>query len=203
MRMAEITCKTRMVRLPDLGIELLKGQKAHLTEKQVGESKDLALMRRINAVRLRWVRRGDLPDSSQPGHRPTTRTSGPRPNPPRSLPNAPTPPAKSPDVDLEALAEKLAAKMAPAVDRIVQAVKGSGGQQQVIVRTVAGVASGELPGIVVPEDGTPAFIPEKILNDSVKADIQTEKSISTGTGVQDAAAALKKARGGRKQTKET
>lgn len=57
MKFAEITCLTRMVRIPDLDLNLFKGDTALVPEEAAEASSDLTLMRRLNAVRVRWIRR--------------------------------------------------------------------------------------------------------------------------------------------------
>ena len=81
------------------------------------------------------------------------------------------------------------------VDRIVEAVRESKGSTVVVQGAVA--SDGSVVGEYIPQD-TPAFIPEKIIDQEAKADIQTKKSTSSSSTVTDAAAALKAARKGKK-----
>jgi hypothetical protein len=183
-----------MVRIPDLDLDLLKGDVQFIDEEQARGSKDLALMRRLNAVQVRWVRAGRrrVP-SAIPEPPPRI-----RPNVPRAVPLVPppvflqeaTPPP--PGVDLELLADKLAARLGPTLASLV----AQSGQ----VSTTTVVRNGA-SGIVQPDE-TPMFIPGRIVDPDAVAEIQAETSKSEGKGVADAAAALRKARRGRKKKKE-
>lgn len=182
MRVAEITCRSRSCRLPDLGLDLVKGQKVEISEQQAKGSQDLALMRRINAVRLRWAHRADL--NMDPNPAPNRVPS------PAQVSRAPhyQPVPEPVGIDIEAFADKLIARLTPVVARLIQAMPHSGSSPRI---------TESAPGTVPIQ--TPAYIPEKILDESMRADIRTQKTESDGSGVSAAKAALKKARGsGRK-----
>lgn len=193
MKTAKITCLTRMARLPDLDLELTKGDEVLLSPAQVEKSKDLALMRRLNAVSLLWVHRAAL-RSPAPRPRPTVLPFRPRPRQPHvALP--PTPPTPAQDsIDLEKLAERLARRVVEkTIDRLVDAVRAT--PQPMLVRRGEKASVGT---VVSPE--APVFIPSNIVDQDAKTDIQTKKTQSSGSGVSDAAAALKKARRAKKDS---
>ena len=53
------------------------------------------------------------------------------------------------------------------------------------------------------EDDVPVFIPSKIRSDDMKAEISVESQQGDGAGLSEAAAALRKARAGKKRRTET
>ena len=168
------------------------------------------MMKGLNAVRVRWVKRGDprpveAPRRQQPPRR-LQRAPVPNRRPqvaPVQREDAPDPTRienQPPRVDLELLADKLAARLGP---RIVQAVQD---QVQPLQGTPIRVpftqsATGDpISGTMQPEE-TPTFIPAVILDPEAKADIQTKTTKSKGKKVEDAADALRKARKSRKKKK--
>lgn len=203
---AEITCLIRMTRIPDLGLELQKGDKVIVPKEKADASKDLALLKQYNAVRVRAVRRfNKLRETDPPstGHTPKRDMGTLRPQPPRSAPLHPPVDARvdapptgvqpaAPTVDLELLADKLAARLGGAINRVVDAVRES---RPVVVNGTPGAVSGA-PGTV--PDEMPRFIPEKIVDHDAKADIQTVETTGEAKGLDAAKDALRKARGGRK-----
>ena len=117
MKVAKITCLTRMVRIPDLDLALFKGDIKFLTEEEVNRSPNLALMERMSAIDLVWVRRRALeeepkpvaavkPPDVRPNVRNFPRRILTREDRERAYREAPKPP----EVDLEQLADKLAAR---------------------------------------------------------------------------------------------
>ena len=198
MKMARIVCLTRMVRLPDLDLELSKGDNVLLTEQQALESEDLAMLRRVNAVSIAWEKHADVRETV-PSFKGRTRTSPYSPKLKTSLAvvssEAKEEPLTEHEVDLQKLADKLSERFEAQVDRIVEAVRESKGSTVVVQGAVA--SDGSVVGEYIPQD-TPAFIPEKIIDQEAKADIQTKKSTSSSSTVTDAAAALKAARKGKK-----
>ena len=206
MREAEITCLTRMVRIPDLGLELTKGDTVTLSEKDANGSEDLALMRQLHAVQVRWVRRCNTVQATSPltGRprrteavlRPTFKPVRPHPSaqvddqPPGSPPPRQNP---APEVDLEVLAEMIAMRLGGDLDRVIAAVRES----RPVGRPNGAAGSPSTTGTV--DEEMPMFLPSKIVDHDAKADIKTTKSTGDAGGIDDAAAALKKARGGRKR----
>ena len=136
MREAEITCLTRMVRIPDLGLEMTKGDMERITEEAAEGSADLALMRRLNAVQVRWVRRYNTQRGipiKTPGKRRSDNQPRPNVRPVRTPPSPETDDQRTvsargrqftpPEVDLEVLADKLAARFGGEIDRVIRAVR--------------------------------------------------------------------------------
>ncbi len=213
MREAEITCLTRMVRIPDLGLEMTKGDVEYVSEKGAQASSDLTMMREMNAVGVIWVHRGNRlreePKTTRRRRRPVL-TAGP---PPGRRPNRtpqPTPPdvqtpgspphrqATPPQVDLELLADMLAARLGGEIHRVITAVKEN---RPVVVSGGAALPSGSQAPAGTVDDEMPMFMPSKIVDHDAKADIKTKKSTGSADGIDDARAALKKARKGRKKEK--
>lgn len=202
MKMARIVCLTRMVRLPDLELELSKGDNALLTEEQALGSQDLAMMRRVNAVSITWEKHADVREEVPTFSKGRIKTSPLSPKL-KTSPVVVTPvekaaePLSDHEVDLQKLADKLSERFEAQVDRIVEAVRESNGKTVVVQGTGAVASDGSVVGEYLPQD-TPAFIPDKIIDQEAKADIQTKKSTSSSSTVTDAAAALRAARKGKK-----
>jgi len=208
MREAEVTCLIRMTRIPDLNLELVKDQVVLVPEDQAQGSKDLALFKSMNAVKVRWVRRfHKLREADQPFtvSTPKRDTRAVRPLHPQQAPlaspvDAPEPPAAPnpqlgrQNVDLELLATRLEARLGGAIDRVVAAIRES----RPVVVSADPSAPGK-PGKV--GDEVPTFIPDKILDPDAakKVDIRATETTGEAGGIDAAKAALKKARGGRKQ----
>ena len=195
MRDAEITCLTRMVAIPDLGLELCKGDVVVLAEEEVNNSQDLEMMRRLNAVRVRWVHRYNKMRAAPPpaSHRPRPLPNTPRPNlqlvhPAQPSPAAVVPPPteqeKTAGVDLEKLADKLAARLGGKLDRVLELVAS---------RPAAAQGSSPAPAGTV-DDEVPVFLPSRIVDHDAKADIKTTRTTGKADGIDEATAALKKAR---------
>ncbi len=207
MREAEITCLTRMVRIPDLGLEMTKGDMERITEEAAEGSADLALMRRLNAVQVRWVRRYNTQRGipiKTPGKRRSDNQPRPNVRPVRTPPSPETDDQRTvsargrqftpPEVDLEVLADKLAARFGGEIDRVIRAVR----ETRPVAYPNGGTQSSTAPAGTV-DDEMPVFLPENLVDHDAKATIHTTKTTGAGKGIDDAAAALKKARSGRKR----
>ena len=88
----------------------------------------------------------------------------------------------------------MALRLGGEIDRVITAVRESRpvavlGSPQSGSRAAAGTVGEE----------TPLFLPSKIVDHDAKAEIQTKQSTGAAGGVDDATAALKKARGKRKK----
>jgi len=187
MKETEITCLSQTLKIPDLGLTMVKGQVEHVEASRASQSKDLALVRRGGGVAVKEVRR-----SRQT--RKASQVAGPRPRlrdfvreEPVSGPPTPPPSTVTPG------------------PITVQGVVDLAGVRQVVREEVTGALkeaflSGRGPVSmgyhvtapkVDPTPDTPAFIPDKILQDGVKADIQVEATESEAGGVDAATKALK------------
>lgn len=197
MTEARITCTCTQISLPDIGLDLIRGQVEFVPEELAKASKDLARARHVKAVSVvyvqRYARQRAEPLPSM------TPTAPPRP----AIRPAPPPSALDPDE----VAERVARRLAPGADlaAIREEVSHQLGSMRMILRqelradlaeVLRGVGTVAVPTsqpgtVTMPED-EPVFIPSQIGED-LKGDIGVKESASEA-GVDDAAAALRAAR---------
>jgi hypothetical protein len=195
MTEAEITCKCLSIRLPDLKRALFKGQTIYLDERVARQSKDLEVARRSGGVQVRYVQRCE-----EKRQRPTK-------SPVRVVPQQRRRKAvKSKERTFTAaeVAEMVGQFASPQdVERIIgQRMDGLKGDLQAILTSALTGAGGGVP-IASPEsvgkveghpEETPIFIPEGIVKEGVKAEIDVEEEQSESGGVDAATKALRKAK---------
>lgn len=195
MREAIITCTCPSIRIPDLGLTLSKGNVVHLDAAKAESSKDLAVAKQAFGVKVEYIGRC------------RTQRAGPRnlpPPAPQPRPEPEKPPQKE-EIDLDALAEKVAAKMGRDVSAIRKLLKGD--MRELLMETLSGLmlASGEgtqtgISGRVAPgqaEEPMPMFIPDGLVGEE-RADIAVQEGQDEGSSVDEATAILRRMRKKRK-----
>lgn len=174
----EIKCVCLRLRINDLNLVMEKGDIAYLPAPQVMASQDL--MRLRAGVEVRFVNR--CREERSPG--PSMMQFRPEPGPPPPLPAPPV----TVQVDLDALAEKVSARM-PRIDEntLRQLV-------QMMAPLLVGAGGGQAPSQkpIGPTSWEPQFIPE--MEALPAADISVQEQQVKGGTVDTAVAALKKAR---------
>lgn len=203
MKETEITCLCRSIRIPDLGLSLFKGQVEYVDAHKASQSQDLAQARRVGGVAVREVQRVRKRRS------------------PKEMSPRPTGPVRSnrqrgagavPEHTLGPKSGKQASASHPARRQrqplVVQAEVDLDGVRQVVREEVTGalrdailsmglpkepIRGSKVPDSVGVSQGMPAFIPSRIVNSDVKAEVQVE-SEELGSGEVDAAAKALKAR---------
>jgi len=187
MKEAEITCLCTFLRLQDLGLELSKGEVAHIPAVQARESEDLKRARRVRGVFVREVERYQekpakpLPNlkvsPSKPPARvfPRSTRGGGGSMPPVSV----TVPAPVVQIDTDEIVERVVLALSPVLQS----------SRAVSPQPVAEVASAP------PE---PVFVPKGIVKDS-KARVMVKSQESDSSGIDEAAKALK----GRSKTRKS
>ena len=194
MTEARILCVCKEIRVADLKLVLREGDVVWLDRDVAARSRDLAFARRAGAVQVRWATRCEV---SKPPQVPA------RPVPPwlQRLRGAVAP--SRPDVEDVArrAAEEAAALSSETFRAIVReeirsaliGLPGTGPTTVVSPRTTT-----------APAADVPVFIPTNIVP-TEEATISVSAETTGASGVDDASAALKAARGGsrRKSTKES
>lgn len=189
-----VECTCAEIRVPDLGLVLRRGDVTWLDQPVASRSKDLAFAKRAGAVQVRCVSRCAV---SKPPQLPA------RPAPPwlRRLRAAVTP--SRPDVEDVArrAAEAVATQSSEMLREIVREELRSA------LAFVPASTSTQAPATparrTTPALDEPLFIPTHIVP-TEEAAISVSAETTGASGVDDASAALKSARGGsrRKPTKE-
>jgi len=196
MKELEITCLCRSLKLPDLGLDLVKGQVEHVGVAEGRNSPDLTRARQNRGVSVREVQRArerriEMSIPPRRSLKPTKRGGAQVP---------PSPLVVQGEVDMGEFRELIRTEVTGAVK---DAILAGGLPSSYSV----GVASGE--AVKAPmrnlvsdrgplEPDTPMFIPSGIVKKGVSADISAETTESSGGGVDAATKALK----GRKSAKK-
>ena len=184
---AEITCECASLTLADLQLALTRGMVVYLDATRARNSKDLARAQRVRGVTVKYVQR-------YREQRPAPALPVPAPVP-VSL-EARGVEGTVPFLDEEALAQRVAALLAPQLQAIQEAIEALGHGVVVTapqgpmptVRTVS-------PVVGTVADDVPVFIPSKIGRDDLRPTIAVAtEGADDGGGVTDALAALKAAR---------
>jgi len=195
MREAIITCTCPSIRIPDLQLTLSKGNVIHLDADKADASKDLAIAKAAFGVKVEYIGRCRA-------QRPGPKNVPLPPPPPRPEPEKP--PTKE-EIDLDALAEKVAAKMGRDVNAIRKMLKGD--MRELLLETLSGLtlASGGgtqtgNSGRVAPghaDEPMPMFIPDGLVGEE-RADIAVQEGEDEGSSVDEATALLRRMRKKRK-----
>lgn len=185
---AQIHCKTRDVRISDLGLILTRGAVLVVPLGRANKSADLHLAQKAGAVEVRYVERcREQRDAEIP--QPKRKILAPPP-PPVAIPVAgPVPSSVVPNiiVPIEAFRTLIREELATfrgglvATGSYAVAPSGRGGSVQVPQE----------------EESTPMFIPSHLVG-TAKGDIQVQRTEGPGEGIEDAAKALTDARRKRK-----
>ena len=195
MREAIVTCTCPSIRIPDLNLTLSKGNVVHLDADKADASKDLAMAKAAFGVKVEYIGRCR---AQRPG------PSNVPPPPPAPPPQPEKVPEKE-DIDLDSLAEKVAAKMGRDVSAIRNLLKGD--MRELLLETLSGLmlASGGgtqagnsgrvAPGQV--DEPMPMFIPDGLVGDE-RADIAVQEGEDEGSSVDEATAILRRMRKKRK-----
>lgn len=200
MTEARVECLCTTYNIPELGLELRKGDVAWVAEGRARTSEELAIAKRAGAISVRWEERCTVSRS---------------PTPPflKRRPAVPSfaSPAAAPVVDHAEVASKTAEALRDVVRQELQeALKGlSVGQKTdvdaigaAVRQALAGAGRGDVRAPVIGSDA-PVFIPTKITSDDTKTSINVTTETSGSSSVEDAAAMLKAARAGRKAKSKT
>lgn len=195
MREAIITCTCPSIRIPDLGITLSKGNVIHLDADKAEASKDLAVAKQAFGVKVEYIGRCR---AQRPGPRNIP------PPAPQTRPEPPKPPERE-EIDLDALAEKVAAKMGRDVGAIRKLLKGD--MRELLLETLSGLmlassggTSARISGRVAAgqaEEPMPMFIPDGLVGEE-SADIAVQTGEDEGGSVDEATALLRRMRKKRK-----
>jgi len=203
---AEITGVCRHIELPDLGLTLDRGDKQYIPYAEAQASMDLHRARQNGAVSVRPVKRFEerrtLP--RRPRVSPVVQNPLPQPLASPSTSHTSPPPALI-QVIPQVVAQVLEEKIPPGLTREEVAAEVHVQLAGMESRLLAALANMQVAGSPVPrtsvessgtiqDEPTPVFIPDKLVSADVKGDIKVKRSEAKGTGVADAAAALKAAR---------
>lgn len=194
MTEARVECLCTTYNIPELGLELRKGDVAWVTEGRARTSEELAIAKRAGAITVRWEERCIVSRSPTPPflkRRPAV--------PPFATP------AAAPVVDHTEVASKTAEALRDVVRQELQEVlKGFVGQKldadaigAAVRQALAPAGRGDVRAPVIGSDA-PVFIPTKITSDDTKTSINVTTETSVSSSVEDAAAMLKAARAGRR-----
>ena len=175
---AEVTCECAAIQLADLQLSLTQGMTVYIDAVRARQSKDLQRAWRASGVTLKYVTRFRE-------QRPATFIpQSPASPSAQQAPQAVSLPAA---VDEEAIAQRVAAILAPQLQAILEAVQA---------RPAGTVSYQSLPsrGMGTVAEDVPVFIPSKIgRDDLVPIEVQATEG-TDGGDVTDALAALKAAR---------
>jgi len=124
MKEARVTCKIEQIKLPDMGITLVRGQEVWFGEREARRSADLNHARKIGAIDLRWETRCRVSKPPAPPHfrklRPGVRKQI---EPSRPEPAKPAP-APAPSVDLDLIGKQVKAQVAAEMARQMGQLEG-------------------------------------------------------------------------------
>lgn len=193
MTEARVECLCTTYNIPELGLELHKGEVVWVAEGRARTSEELAIAKRAGAISVRWEERCIVSRS------PTPPFLKRRP----AVPSFATP--TTPVVDHTEVASKTAEALRDVVRQELQeALKGFVGQKPdadaigaAVRQALASAGRGDVRAPVIGSDA-PVFIPTKITSDDTKTSINVTTETSGSSSVEDAAAMLKAARAGRK-----
>jgi len=207
MKKVEITCLTGSIRIPDLGLEMEKGDIETVDASSAARSTDLDRARRAKGVAVREVRKARRVRSGSgpgPGPRPTARQIKSRPGPPPApRPTGPTHSTTRPGtsatpvvvqgivgIEHSELREIIRTEVTGAVKDAIIYGKGpvSMSARHVPPEENKGLRGGLDPDPVI--DDTPAFIPTKIVPDT-GAEIKVDSDEREATSLDAAADKLK------------
>lgn len=203
MTEARVECLCTSYNIPDLGLELRKGQIVWMDESRARASKELAIAKRAGAISVRWEERCTVSRS------PTPPFLKRRP----AVPSFATQTVAPAAVDHAEVAAKTAEALRDVVRQELQeALKGLHVGQKAdadaigaVVRQALASAEtgrGDTRAPVIGSDA-PVFIPAKITPDGAQTSINVTTETSGSSSVEDAAAMLKAARAGRKAKAKT
>jgi len=206
---AQIMCTCPFIGIPDLGLEMKRGQSAIVSEEVARASVDLQTAHKNGGVNIKYIERFQELKPAPVEPPPTTRKVS-LPAPVRQSAVQPVEVVRvekmTLDLDEDALVEKLAAKMNSLRDGDTNALIDSLiGEVQSMREDIA--KSQQNPQIVreihhsegkVKKDDVPMFIPETIMGKDAK--IEIEETISEGT-VDEASEALRALRKKKKEKK--
>lgn len=199
MKEARIECVIREFPVHDLGLRLKHGQVVFVAEPQAKASADLAEAQRIKAVRVRYVERAVMnrkppPEAVRPPPPPNVRLPRQRPH------SAPAAPGLSMD-EFKAVAAEAARESSLQTSREIAELKAmlAAALSRPVQGTAAPAVEFKTPIIVTraapaPE---PVFIPDQIVNKDATFSLGSESK--EADGLDEAAAALKTSRRGRKK----
>lgn len=205
MKEAIITCLCPYIEIEDLGLTLGKGDVIHLDSATAESSYDLEIARKSFGVKIEFVGkcRSQRPKVKEPVHKRLPSSSIP---PVTQKPKSPevSPKVASPEIDLDALASKVAAKMGQDVESIREWLKND--LRQMLLETIGGITiqapqsvesvkQPEKSGkVVTGQEPMPMFIPDGIVDDTAKADIEVQEGADEGGSVDEATEALRRLR---------
>jgi len=198
MTEAQITCTTGQIQIPDLNLDLVDGQIAYVDESRARASKDLQRAWGAHGVAVVYMERSRVrraAASKQAGFPVPT-------GKPASLPPDPLDSVQDPDAIVERVVaamggpalemrirnevgRQMAAMESRLSDVLVMAV-----ERALTNRPVQVVEQGGSMGRVGGDD-TPVFIPSRIADQSLTADISVRSQKGDDTGLNDAASALR------------
>lgn len=193
MKEARITCRTRSVRIVDLGLDLVRHDVVFIPAGKASGSIDLRNMQGAGAVEVFYVQRSKETRLAVPNVPPGTGT-------PPKVRKALTQ-AKSTEIDEDALADRIAEKLMayvgqPVSEGLLQQMQSTveaslEGLRQALLGTTRSRLGTIEADVLVPEI---AFIPKDIVG-AMKGTVEVEEAESDGAGgVDDAVSALKTAR---------
>jgi hypothetical protein len=179
---AEVTCECRAIQLADLGVSLTHGMVVYLEAEQARRSLDLHRASKVRGVTVRYVQRFR-----------ERRPDAPAPAP--AVPSVPQHRVPEPAVPLhpEDIAHQVVALLLPQFQAMLQQAIAALPTSRVLVPGSVVPGAG-VPGTVVPKDDVPVFIPSRIGRDDLVPAFEVRVVEGEGSGVADAAAALKAAR---------
>jgi len=197
MKQAKITCVSLRMNIEDLGLVMVRGQIEYVDEDQAKGSENLECLRKAGGVLVQYVRRVFRAPQVTP------EIETPTDKPVRALPPSPAEPPAPPvvlEVDYEKLADMVADRLKPSLE----------GQDKLAGEVRAILEASKRPGFgkVSPDRPKPVqereeriFIPDVEVSDEFTGTISVEEAVDEGGTVDEAAAALRKARAASKEEK--
>lgn len=198
MKEAEITCLINRLRLADLNLDMVRGQQVRVPETQARASADLERFSRLGGVLVRYVEvaqvlRRTAAEVAQVLRRPPP-WSPPRTPPPQEVPSGGVSIEQVRVIVREEL-EEFKAQLLLELRLMLRDLR------PVMSPAPQGVSLAPQGGATqAPEEFIPVFIPARIGGDELKAEINVAAENTTSATVDDAAAALRAARGRKKNT---
>lgn len=179
---ARITCICNMIRIPDLGQELFKGDVVYVEEKRARNSKDLAIAQSAGGVLVKYVRRcrEERSDKQPPLRKPRNPVhhAATPPGPPLEAPSQP--PIQEVNVDMSPIIE--------AINDLKKEVRYL--LERDGISTVSRRDAGRPP--VTQGEEPIRFVPDRLVDKNQKADISLREDQGDSDQLDAALQALKK-----------
>ena len=201
----EVTCLCNMMRLPDIGQVMTKGQVLYLDRDKAEASEDLRVAWRAKGINVKYVTRCQERVGADALTSIPTRRVPARVLPKRAVFVAEQPPPEEAPEGQQAgvsreeveriVREALSAQTAALLRALGEQAAGIRGDVSgAVQKAVSGLQIAPVGGIVqagAREESFPVYIPDGLVNSDLKADVTVKQGKSEGGGVDDAAKALR------------